>query len=121
MLPILIGGGLGLAKYALDKGREGRQRKLQAETTRFSPWTGMQAEAPQEANVLGSVMQGATAGAMFGQQNPLEAVKNAASEASIGTLGVQGTATSGIGDELLQKQLQKARGNSWGFNPALPS
>ena len=56
-LPLAIGAGLGLLKGAtIDKSKEKRQRKLQAETTRYSPWTGMQGEAPKEADMLGSAL-----------------------------------------------------------------
>lgn len=64
----LIGGGLGFAKGEfVDKPRERRQRAYAAEVMRYSPWTGMQAQLPQEADPMGSAMQGAMAGASFGQ------------------------------------------------------
>lgn len=70
--PISLGlmGGLalgGLTKsLAIDAPRADRQRKLQAETTRYSPWTGLTGQAPQEADPFGSTMQGLTGGAMLG-------------------------------------------------------
>jgi hypothetical protein len=63
----LIGGGLGVGKYFLDKEKEDKQRALAAETARWSPWTGMQAQMPQQADLAGPVMQGALTGAMMGQ------------------------------------------------------
>lgn len=63
-----IGALLGLAKSEfLDKNNANTQRKLQAEIARYSPWTGMQASAVDEADPLGSAMQGAFAGGSFGQ------------------------------------------------------
>ncbi len=63
----MIGGGLGVGKYFMDKEKEDKQRVLAAETARWSPWTGMQAQMPQQADLAGSVMQGAVTGAMMGQ------------------------------------------------------
>lgn len=76
-LPLAIGAGVGLLKGAtIDKNKEKRQRKLQAETTRYSPWTGMQAEAPKEADLLGSALSyGLTAnqiGQGLAQQNMMQ-------------------------------------------------
>ena len=67
-IPLAIGAGLGAAKYAVDKGKEKRDRALQAATAKYSPWTGMAPQAVAEPNILGNVIQGGTAGAMFGQQ-----------------------------------------------------
>ncbi len=59
-----IAGGV-KAKMAADK--EAKDRQLAADTQRFSPWTGMQAGPIEQANPVGDVLQGATAGGMFGQ------------------------------------------------------
>lgn len=64
---LMAGGGLGLVKGILDQGREAKDRQVAAETTRYSPWTHMQAQPVQRADLLGSAMQGGTAGAMMGQ------------------------------------------------------
>lgn len=64
---LLAGGGLGLGKGLLDQQREKKDRAAQAEIARWSPWTGMQAQPVQRADMLGSVMQGGTSGAMMGQ------------------------------------------------------
>jgi hypothetical protein len=62
------GAGLGLAKYfAFDKPANDRERTLAATTQKFSPWTGLQAQAPGQVNPMGSTMQGAAAGAGLGQ------------------------------------------------------
>lgn len=69
MLPLLLAG-LGLAagagKSVLDQAAEKKQRQLQAETTRYSPWTGMQAEAPKRTDWLGNMLQGGLGGGMMG-------------------------------------------------------
>lgn len=68
LIPTLIGGGLGVAKhFAVDKPQEERDRHLAAVTQRYSPWTGMQAGPIRQANLFGSVLQGAGAGAAAGK------------------------------------------------------
>lgn len=72
MLPIIAGliagGALGAGKYfGVDRGKEERDRKLQAATALYSPWTGMQAQPVHEADLFGDVLQGATAGGQMGQ------------------------------------------------------
>ena len=65
----IIGGALGGAKgMTVDKDKERRDRYLASETARYSPWTGMKPGAIKEANVLGSMMQGASTGASLGGQ-----------------------------------------------------
>lgn len=65
---LLAGAGMGLVKGGvLDAQKEKRQRKRDAELARFSPWTGMGPMGIQEADPLGSTMQGAMGGAMLGQ------------------------------------------------------
>lgn len=64
----LIGGGIGLAKSEFfDRPQAERDRNVAAETTRWSPWTRMQAQPVQEANALGSMSQGALTAAALGQ------------------------------------------------------
>ena len=58
---------MGVGKGLSDSSKANRQRKLAAETTRYSPWTGMQAQPVQEADILGSTMQGAMTGGALGQ------------------------------------------------------
>lgn len=67
---LLVGAGTGLLKYQQDLDRERRQRKLTAEMTRTSPWTGMAPDpmAIPSANMMGSVMQGGLSGGTFGQK-----------------------------------------------------
>lgn len=67
LLGMLIGGAAGGGKSILDFIRAGKQRKLQAETTFYSPWTHMQAKAPDTPNPFGDVLSGAVAGGGFEQ------------------------------------------------------
>lgn len=67
IIALAIGAGLGAVKHvAVDQPAYGRQKKLAAETQRFSPWTGLKSEAPQEPNMLGSMMQFGATGASLG-------------------------------------------------------
>jgi hypothetical protein len=45
-----------------------RQKTLAAKTQRYSPWTGMTAQAPEPPNIFNDVLQGGMTGASF-QQN----------------------------------------------------
>lgn len=60
-----LGGGgiLGLTKAAAAK----KQAQVQGATTRYSPWTGMQAPAPDKVNMFGDMLQGGLSGAAFQQ------------------------------------------------------
>ncbi len=64
---LLAGGGLGLGKGFLDQGKEQRQRQQEAAIARWSPWTGMHPNQIQQADPLGSTMQGLVAGGQMGQ------------------------------------------------------
>jgi len=58
----------GLGKHFLsDAPREKRQRKLAAQKTLYSPWTGRSGQAPQEADLFGTVSQSALSGLAMGQ------------------------------------------------------
>ena len=65
-LLLAIGGGLGLGKHALEAGAAARDRKLQAETARYSPWTGLKPQKTQDPNIFGNLLQGATVASMAG-------------------------------------------------------
>lgn len=67
-IPLAAGLGAGLLKSeAVDRPREKRQRRLAAETQRYSPWTGMTAQPVQEADPFGSAFQGGLTGLSLGQ------------------------------------------------------
>src|SRR4051812_793732 len=85
MLPLLLAGA-GLAKSELiDRPRAARDRQMQAEIARYSPWSGMKADPSMihEADPLGSAMQGGMAGIMLDQNG----AKTAASGGSAGAVG----------------------------------
>ena len=50
----------------IDKPKEDRQRKLAAETQRYSPWTGLEAGSIQEADPFGTALQFGMTGASMG-------------------------------------------------------
>ncbi len=62
----LAGAGLGAGKYYEDKQQANRDRQTQATVARYSPWTGMKPEAVHDPSLMGSTMQGATAGLGMG-------------------------------------------------------
>jgi hypothetical protein len=64
---LAIGAGAGVLKSEIvDRPKEARQRKLAAETARYSPWTGMQPQGVQEADPLGSALAFGGAGSQLG-------------------------------------------------------
>jgi len=68
LLPMLIGAGAGLLKgVAIDQPRASAMRKVEAEKTRWSPWTGIQGQNVPDADIFGGVLQGGMTGASFGQ------------------------------------------------------
>lgn len=55
---------LALAKnYLVDKPAAAKQRQLAAATQRYSPWTGLQAEAPKNPNIFNDLIPMAATGA----------------------------------------------------------
>lgn len=68
MWPLLaIGAGLGLLKGEfIDKPKAERQRKLVAETIRYSPWTHLKPDQVREADPLGSALSFGLAGGQLG-------------------------------------------------------
>lgn len=75
----------GLGKSILiDQPKADRERKMQAEIAKYSPWTGMQANTNiAQPDPFGAAMQGYMAGKMMEQQNPA-AKKNAMASSSAG-------------------------------------
>lgn len=78
-------GGTGLLKsIGPDKWKEDRQRKLAADTQRYSPWTGLSAQPIEEADPLGATVQGGLSGFSLGQNMK---AADAAKGLSAGTSG----------------------------------
>lgn len=66
-----IGAGVGLAKGELiDRPKEARQRRTQAEIARYSPWSGLKPTVVQEADPFANALNYGLTGAMMGQANP---------------------------------------------------
>ena len=60
------GAAMGAMKNQGDEQIEAEDRRMAAETARYSPWTGMQPGQIRQANLQNNVMQGAMAGGMMG-------------------------------------------------------
>lgn len=64
----LIGAGLGVLKSEnIDKPRAAAQSRLAAQTTRFSPFTGLRGQLPQPADPFGTALQFGATGLQLGQ------------------------------------------------------
>lgn len=65
----LIGAGAGIYKSQIDKQRADKDRMVQAETARWSPWTGMKPERAMNAqDMFSSGIEGGLTGLQFGKQ-----------------------------------------------------
>jgi hypothetical protein len=66
--PLIIGAALGAAKQYGDQREAARQRQVQSQIAKFSPWTGMSAESNiANPSAIGNVGGGALAGWQMGQ------------------------------------------------------
>jgi hypothetical protein len=65
LLAIGLGAGL-LKSEAIDRPAANRQRKLAAETQKYSPWTGLKAEEVKEPNAMGDMLTFGATGAQLG-------------------------------------------------------
>lgn len=72
MLPLILAGGMIAKQQLVDKPREERQRKLQAITAQYSPWTGMTPQAVQESSPFEAGLQGAASGLAMGQNMDMQ-------------------------------------------------
>jgi hypothetical protein len=83
---LLIGMGAGALKSAVsDAPRYEAKKRLAAETTRYSPWTGMVGQMPDAPDTFGSLMQGGLTGASF--QQGLESAPTGGDSSYAGILG----------------------------------
>lgn len=112
MWPILAMIAASVVKSAADQGNENKDRETAAETTRYSPWTGMKGQLPAHTPWVGNAMQGAMAGAMLngatgGGSTPMEGNGPVASGNAYGKfLAQQQDAAHGIS--------QAANSSPWG-------
>lgn len=100
MLPIILGGAaLGLAKSEfVDRPQAEKQRKLQAEVMRYSPWTHMTPDMNiKEADPFGSALQGGMAGGMMGQNMQSAASADKANNALANYYASQGPQPQAMG------------------------
>lgn len=92
---LAIASAIGLAKSELvDRPQENRNRALAANTQRYSPWTGMQAQPVKPTDDLGTMMQYGSTGAMMGA-NMKAADKGTGNPWGSGGVGNQGTPAPG--------------------------
>jgi len=119
-IAILAGTGL-LKSELVDRPREDRQRRLAAETQRYSPWTGLQAGHIQEADPFGSAIQGGLQGAAFSQNVESNKLNNDLMKAQTSNLQARSPASKGIGMELQEEPspigMDYTKGGDWGYNP----
>jgi hypothetical protein len=102
-----IGAGAGLVKYfAFDKPANDRKRALAAATQKYSPWTGLSAEAPDQINPMSGLMQGAASGAAMGQNMQAAQGNQALQKAQINYLNGQSGVPSSPGAPMVQQQMQ---------------
>lgn len=103
-----IMGGAGLLKGELiDRPREERQKKLAAETIRWSPWTGITPGGIQEADPFGAMLQGATTGAVLGQNLNLTGGKEAATKDLVEAATIQPETINFAAQPTMQEQLAR--------------
>jgi hypothetical protein len=95
--------GLGAANMVSNMSKEQRQRKLAAETQRYSPWTNLRANQVEEANPAGDLAQ--TGASILGYQQAQEAadLRKQLTQAQIAALG-RGTLQSTSSPMLAQQR-----------------
>ena len=62
MLPLILAAGMMAKNQLVDKPKEEKDRKLQAITAQYSPWTGMTPQAVKNTSAVDAGLQGAGAG-----------------------------------------------------------
>lgn len=65
----IIGALVGAAKNSAKEAQAAKQRKYEAETARWSPWTGMQGHYVQDPSLVDEVSKGVGTGLSFGMSN----------------------------------------------------
>lgn len=81
------GGLIGIIKSILDSQNERKDRIAQATTTRYSPWTKLQAADVRHSNGFGDVLAGLASGAQLGQGIQKGAADNQLTQAIAAKLG----------------------------------
>lgn len=87
MPPLLIAGlAVGAAKSVNDKLQENSDKRLAASTQEYSPWTHLQAQPVQHANIIGDLAGGGMTGLSLNQAlNPSVPVSGATAGINAGT------------------------------------
>lgn len=93
----------------VDKNKEDRERKLAAETQRYSPWTGLKAGEIHQADPLGNAIQGGLSGYSFGQNMGIGTPSDGGNASALGN-----SAWAGLSQpqklEVMRQQMQQFPG-----------
>lgn len=92
----MIAAGL-LKSELVDKPNEEKDRKLQAETARLSPWTGLKPGAVKRADPFGTAMQFGATGASMGAGMDQAAMQKAMNEKLMEKMASGGNISTGEG------------------------
>lgn len=84
MWPALLMAGMGAYQFDQQQKKEKRDRQLAASTQQYSPWTGLQAGPISEADLAGTVGQGAVQGVAMEQNMDRADQANKLNEAQLG-------------------------------------
>ena len=111
-----IGAATGMVKNQDKKKQFDEQKRIQAETTRMSPWTGMSAAAPENFSSMGNILEGAMGGLSMHQNMGKAAKQDELMDAYLKNLNGGGQAaptfmSSGWGGSKPAYSL----GNPWNF------
>ena len=104
--PIIAMTALSAAKTVDENMRAAAERKRQAAMTRYSPWTGMQGQTVQDANMFGNLAGGAAAGATLGQGMQQFEQGKQLNQATVDYLKNQGTQQGGMSKGLADASMQ---------------
>jgi len=115
MWAALAGVGMGALKHRQELKQAERDRQTQSAIAAYSPWTGMQASAVKEPDLMGNLMSGGAAGMGMGQNM-------AAAEGQEKMQGQQGRLVDAQTDYYNAKAGQQPQGSAGavGANAGLP-
>lgn len=119
--PLVLGAILGGAKAISDSEREKRNRKTEAEVSRYSPWTGITPNKVQQADPLGAVGQGVMTGMMAGGMGAPEAAAAPAGVAGAANqVPMQGAMNAAPGDVNWSEYMKKNMTSPWSMMGGTP-
>jgi hypothetical protein len=92
-IPMIAGAALGALKSQEEQMQANAERRRQAETTRYSPWTGMHGQQVKDPSLIGNMATGAAAGATLGQAYGAGAAPSAVASSGAAVNGAGSGAT----------------------------